>query len=208
MLFQILTIIILVLGVLVWSSCVQDKKISNAPDRLGITSEKIHSMSREDIQRALKNIETSPAPVADTFAMCYEITTTEGEQVVYTCPVDGKQTIYSSNSPIYSKLRDDIINIWNQMRKLNSLGEDISFTLDEKKLCSKCSPNLPDNERVLAFILKYPDGRIVRTEDVSSGDIRLLLAFFTNSLTYEDENGKETSLKFVEPRLKNLLGEE
>jgi hypothetical protein len=207
MAYQILAVLILVLGLVVWSSCTQNKKIFRDSDQQRITLEKVHLMSREDIQRALLNIESSPAPTASEFAMCYEITISPNEFLVYSCPVDGERTTYSAGSSIYFKVKE-IPTIRILMKKLQSLGKDLSFSLDERKFCSSCFPHLPDKERLLTLIIKFSDGRIVTTEDVNTADIRFLIGFFTDGLTYNDEGGVKNSLKPVEPRLKELLGEE
>jgi len=207
MIFQILTALILVLGLVVWSAHAQDGNARKNENQSVVTSKLVQGMSREDIQKALKKIETTAPPTEGTFAMCYEITISD-EIPIYTyhCPIDGEKTVYSQKSKAY-KTVEDIAQMENLVKELGSLSRDISFSLDEKKLCSKCFPKIPDRERNVSLVINFSDGRVVRTDNVNTNDIRYLIGFFTDGLTYQDENDNPAPLKSVDPRLKELLGE-
>ena len=83
----------------------------------------------------------------------------------------------------------------------------IIFVLPAEKLCAKCSPALLDTERYVTLVLQYPDGRIVRTDQVAPEDLRYLIGFFADGLSYKTFFDGQEPLKPVEGRLKQLLGE-
>lgn len=170
-----------------------------------ITEQQIRKMSSEEIQKALENLQNTSAPPSKIGAMCYKVSDSP-DFLEYTCPIDGEKTTYSLESSSYSKLINRT-KLKNLIREVQLLVDDISITLDERKMCSTCFPDLKDNERNIILIIKYTNNRIVRTDNVIPDDLRYLIGFFSNSLSYKTSNGGEEPLKNIENRLRQLLGE-
>ncbi|MBF0595685.1 MAG: hypothetical protein HQL22_12075 [Candidatus Omnitrophica bacterium] len=199
---QILFIIVVFVGLLVFSAKAEEQK---AQAKNAVSSEQVQSMSREEIQRALKRIETKSAPAQKMGAMCYEMAASP-ENLEYVCPLDGEKTVYSRKSKAYGQA-GGVVELRRLLNDLQVLAKGISFSLDERKLCSKCSPSIGDDDRKVSLIIKYGDGRIVQTDGVSSEDIRYLMGFFSDGLSYKTSNDGQLPLKQVDARLKELLGE-
>ncbi len=199
---QIIFVVFVLLGLMMLSVRAQDKKPEEKP---AVSSETMKSMSRGDIQRALKKIETNTAPLQKMGAMCYKVAM-PAIHLEYICPFDGEKTMYSSESRAYGLVKE-AQGIRGLVKELGSLVKGLSFFLDEKKLCSKCFPDLADPDRKMALVVKYADGTFVRTDGISSQDIRYLIGFFSGGLSYKTDNDGQEPLKTVEPRLKELLGE-
>jgi len=205
MVFQILTALVLILGLIVWSACEKDGNTQKDTNQTIVTSSQIRGMSREDIQKALKKIETKTPPAMKMGAMCYIIEYTD-KQSAYFCPNDAEKTVYAEKAKAYWIVQD-ITEMRRLVKEFHSLINAISVSLDEKKLCSKCFPDIPDEERGVSLVIKFADGRVVRTDGVDTNDLRYLIGFFTDGLNYKTSNDGQMPLKSIEPRLKELLGE-
>ena len=205
MFLQIVFVVMLVLGLTVLSARAQQADPPDTKSKQAVTSEKIQAMSREEIQKALKRIESSNPPAKKMGAMCYKMGETP-ENFEYVCPVDGEKTVYSRAQA--SKQAVDLQGLRSSIEKLRPFAKGISLSLDESKLCAKCNPALPDAERYVSLVLQYADGRTVRTDRVTPEDLRYLTGFFSGGLSYETFNEGQDPLKPVEGRLKQLLGEQ
>lgn len=204
---QIVCVIIILLGFMLLSAQAQKTELQKADVAQEVTSEKVQAMSREDIQRALQKIGSSVPPPEKMGAMCYDMVDSQAQEgFMYVCPVEGEKTVYSRNSNAFwqAKALDGLRNL---VAELRPLANGITVSLDEHGLCIICSPGLSDKERSVALVLQYDDGRTVRTDGVTSEDLRYLIGFFTDGLSYKTSNDGQEPLKPVEARLKQLLGE-
>jgi HAMP domain-containing protein len=168
-------------------------------------SSRAQAQSLEDIRRNLDRIRASETPAPTMGAMCYEIAL-PAEYQEFICPRDGEKTAYAQGSRAYWQV-NSLQEIKNLLSELRPLAKDLSFTLDERALCAKCTPGLADQERQAALIIRYAEGREVRTSNITAEDIRYLIGFFKGALTYTTDNDGQTPLKEIEPRLKEILGE-
>ncbi|MBF0532597.1 MAG: hypothetical protein HQL23_05800 [Candidatus Omnitrophica bacterium] len=201
-LIQVVCVVLILWGLMIVSVKAQDQKSGERPS---VSSETIQSMSRIDIQNALKKIDSNNPPPPKMGAMCYEPGAVYKHKE-YVCPLDGEKTMYATESKAFNTAIS-APEIRSLVKELGSLVKGISFSLDEKKLCAKCFPNIVDADRKIALIVQYSDGRTVRTEGVTAQDIRYLIGFFQDGLSYKTNNDGQEPLKEVEPRLKVLLGE-
>jgi hypothetical protein len=168
-------------------------------------SSRAQAQSRDDIRNALKKIETTAPPEAKMGAMCYK-TVMPPEYQEYVCPRDGEKTTFSRESAAYAQV-NSLAETKRLIAMLVPLAKDVRFSLDERGLCAACTPGLDDGQRSASLIVRYPDGRTVSTAKVTPDDIRYLIGFFKDGLTYESNNEGIYPLKDKEPRLKELLGE-
>ncbi len=201
-LIQILCVVIVILGLMMVSVRAQDKKAEKKP---AVSSETMKSMSRADIQRALKKIESNFPPPQKMGAMCYSMLPSP-DSFEYVCPVDGEKVFYSQKSQAFEQM-SELQSLRGMIESLRASAGEIVVALDEHKLCTKCSPGLMDAERYVTLVLQYPDGRMVRTDRVTSEDLRYLIGFFADGLSYKTFTDGRAPLKPVEGRLKQLLGE-
>lgn len=162
-------------------------------------------MSREDMQKALQKIGSSSAPPEKMGAMCYSVAA-RPRTLEYVCPVDAAKTVYSSGSEAFGQVAT-LQGLRGLLTELRSRAKGLSVSLDERKLCTCCSPGLKDEERSAALVLQYDDGKTVRTDGVTAEDLRYLIGFFTDGLSYKTSTDGQSPLKPVEARLKQLLGE-
>ena len=80
------------------------------------------------------------------------------DEYKYICPVCKRTSTYPEipknlfGSNLTADHREiDTINAWTK---------DASFALDEKSLCSFCSPDIALNERAVDLVVQYPDGEV------------------------------------------------
>lgn len=64
-------VVLVVVGFMFWSSRAQVGKTPGSANKPAVTSEKVQSMSREDIKRELKKNETQSPPPEKMGAPCY-----------------------------------------------------------------------------------------------------------------------------------------
>jgi hypothetical protein len=161
--------------------------------------------SRADIADRLAALARDPAPAELTpGAMCYE-TMGPPDRAEYVCPTCGEKTLYASTEEDYfraSRAGNDV----PECRRLASGIRDLNVRLDESEFCEKCRPGVATPR--LALVVRYPDGREVRTEDANSLDLTLLVEFTTGSRKHDGGMEGETPLKEHLPRLQALLGVE
>lgn len=203
--FQIILVALMLLGLIIWSARAQAGKSLEMGNKLAVTSQKVQAMSRDDIQRALKRIATKSPPPQKMGAMCYEMTVS-ADYMEYICPLDGEKTVYAKGSQALSQV-EDLAEVKRLLEELRLPDGGISISLDERELCSRCFPDLTDADRKVFLVIRYADGRTVRTGRVSPDDIRYLKGFFSGGLSYRSFNESEVPLRSVEGRLKELLGE-
>ncbi|MBF0595686.1 MAG: hypothetical protein HQL22_12080 [Candidatus Omnitrophica bacterium] len=202
---QIAFVVMLVLGFMVLSARAQQGQQPEAKSRQTVTSEKVQTMSREDIQRALKRIESNNPPPQKMGAMCYDMVGPP-DNFEYVCPVDGEKTVYSRKSKAFEQATE-LQGLRGSIEILRPLAKGVSISLDERRLCNKCNPSLSDAERYATLVLQYVDGRTVRTDRATPEDLRYLIGFFSGGLSYKTFTDGQEPLKSVEERLKQLLGE-
>jgi hypothetical protein len=102
----------------------------------------------------------------------------------------------------------DISYLRNEIKKVQSLAKGTKISLDERNLCEKCMPDLPEEERTLALVIRYPDGRTVRTEDIDPDDIAHLVTYIKDgSVFIGPHHGTKPEQDYMKKRLKVLLGE-
>ncbi len=199
---QIVVVIVVLAAWLTVSARAQESRPRGEPS-LGF--ERFLAMSREDVQRALKKIEAGPAPVEKMGAMCYKAAMAP-DNMEYICPLDGEKTVFARGAKAYGQA-ESVVETRRLLKDLGARVRGVSFSLDERTLCSRCSPGLDDKQRQASLILQFADGRVVRTDDVSSQDIRYLEGFFSGGISYKTSNDGELPLKQVDARLRELLGE-
>ncbi len=204
---QIALVTMLLLGLTVLSACTKQANQSDAKSKQAVTSEQIQAMSREDIQRALKRIESSHTPTSQKMgAMCYEPVAPASGYFEYVCPVDGDKTVFSLKSNAFDQATH-LQELRGSVERLRPLAKGIALSLDEGRLCAKCHPALPDAERFVSLVLQYADGRTVRTDRVTPEDLKYLTGFFSGGLSYLSQGPDQEPLKPKVARLKELLGE-
>lgn len=203
---QIVLFVMLMFGLMVWSARAQEEKTSAEKNKPTVTSQKVQAMSQEDIKKALQNIERATEESEKMGAMCYDQVAPASE-LEYICPLDGEKTVYSQSSKAYASVID-VVHMRNEIKKTLSLAKDMLISLDERKLCAKCSPGLSDKERSVTLVVQYADGRTIRTERVNSSDIGHLVIYIKDGFTFiESNHGIGSASSPLETRLKVLLGE-
>jgi len=191
---------------MVWSARAQEEKASAKENKPAVTSQKVQSMPREDIKKALEKSEPATKESEKVQAMCYMVAPLTS-QFEYICPLDGEKTVYSQSSKAYASVID-VVHMRNEIKKTLSLAKDMLISLDERKLCAKCSPGLSDEERSVTLVVQYADGRTIRTERVNSSDIGHLVIYIKDGFTFiESNHGIGSASSPLETRLKVLLGE-
>ena len=202
---QVILVAVFVFGLMVLSARAQEAKSSQGDAPPSVTAERVQGMSREDIRRALTKIETNTPPPRKMGAMCYDMVG-PSDMFEYVCPIDGEKTVYARNAPAFGQATE-LQSVRELINRLRPLTGRIAVTLDERRLCSRCEPAVTDQERYVSLLLKYPDGEVVRTDRVTTEDIRYLIGFFSAGLSYPTFTDGQEPLKSVEGRLKQLLGE-
>ena len=203
---QIALFVMVMFGLMVWSVRAQEEKTSAEKNKPTVTSQKVQAMSQEDIKKALQNIERATEESEKMGAMCYDQVAPASE-LEYICPLDGEKTVYSQGSKA-SALVIDMVYMRSEIKNAQSLAKDMLISLDERKLCAKCSPGLSDKERSVTLVVQYADGRTIRTERVDSNDIAHLVILLKDGLVFIGlHHGSEPGLDYLEKRLKVLLGE-
>ncbi|MGC4120148.1 MAG: hypothetical protein QM765_37310 [Myxococcales bacterium] len=153
-------------------------------------------LSTKELQERLAQLaRTAPPEAPEPAAMCYE-QAAPPTTADYVCPVDGSRTQYTRGQ--VALIRDLL-----SMRQAAKSLPGLDATLDERDLCRECSP---EGQGSVALIVKYPDGKVVRTDGVSGVDLQLLEEFLSGKLTHADDFGGESPLKGSLPRLQALLG--
>jgi len=136
--------------------------------------------------------------------MCYD-TAAPISYEEYVCPLDGEKSIYSQTSAP-GRLTDNIIPMRRLTEQLNKISKTEQFSLDEKRLCGKCSPDLTPQERDISLVVKHKDGKTTTTKVVSLTDLRMLKSFLEKKVTYANDLGIELPLKDKMLRINALLG--
>jgi len=197
----VLMISLFVLGVGMKSSFSQPKEEKT------VTSQKITNSSRAEIEAMLKQIETKNAPKGKMGAMCYDMAAPP-EYQEYVCPLDGEKTVFNRKDNEAYESASGVVEMRRLVERLNSITNLAKFNLDEKRLCHICSPDIKSNERYIALVTKYPDGKEYRYDKISNEDLTILVSFFDKKLNYEGSFGEEIPLKKEIGRIRKLLGTE
>ena len=171
-----------------------------------VTSQKIIASSHGEIEDMLMQIDRKDAPEEKMGAMCYDIAP-PSEYLEYICPIDGEKTVYNTlkDSTAYW-IAENIVEMRRLIKQLNSETKLAEFELDERRLCHTCFPNISKDELYVSLVTKYPDGKQYSYDNVSTEDLRILIGFFGNKLSYESERDAEYSLKKQTDKIKKLLG--
>ncbi len=159
--------------------------------------------SRADVAARLAALARDPAP--DDLApgaMCYEMVGPP-DRAEYVCPTCGEKTLYASTEEDDARASRAGSEV-PACRRLASEVRDLNVRLDESAFCEKCRPGVATPR--LALVVRYPDGREVRTEGVNSLDLTLLVEFTTGSRKHDGGMQGEIPLKEYLPRLQALLG--
>jgi len=198
--FVFLIAVFLVAGISVRSGFSQEGSAKQ------VTSEKVAHSSRGEIAEMLRQVEVREAPVAKFGAMCYEMAAPP-EYAQYICPVDGEKSAYKwqDDYQTYSFVTE-VLEMRRFLSRVNAVTDLASFILDESRMCHICAPHLKNEERGITLLVLYPDGRQHRYEKVRLEDMRILLAFFEEKLSYPSERDSEVPLKGKMDQIKKLLG--
>ncbi len=158
-------------------------------------------LSREQLQERLKKLAATPPPQdLKPGAMCYDMAGPP-ETADYACPVCAAKTSYPSKSGLTELVSWQLASMRATVREIAG----VDARLDERELCRKCMPKAPGRPAVV-LVVKHADGREVRTRDVTSEDLKLLVAFTAGRDRLEAGQGREEPLKDHLPRLRKLLG--
>lgn len=159
---------------------------------------KASPLTQQELQEKLSKLARSAPPTKlAPAAMCYE-PVAQPATADYVCPVDGSRTQYPRQSGMV-----DLVRGLPGLRQAAKSLPGLDASLDEKQLCRKCSPK---GQGGVALVVRYPDGREVRTEGVTGLDLKLLSEFLSGSDKHQGDYGNESPLKDQLPRIRALLG--
>lgn len=169
-------------------------------------SQKIAGSSRDKIKGMLKRLERKKAPEEKMGAMCYKVAA-PAEYLEYICPLDGEKTVYDrkTGGSAYWVI-DQIEELRRLTKQLNLTTNLAKFDLDERRFCHSCFPNLTPEERYVSLVTKYPDGKQFVYDKISPQDLRIMIGFFEQKLSYKDAQDMELSLKKYSGKIKEILG--
>jgi len=168
------------------------------------------TFSKTKLRQMLAKIESSPAPKEKMGAMCYSVVAPPN-RAEYTCPICNQKTLYvfSANDRGSSDacwlINYDLTTARRLAKELKKHAPAVSF--HENNFCDHCTPN--HGKPSLSVTVRYDDGTEITTDKISSGDLRMLIGFFSGALAYKTGNDGIVALqgKYSMPRLKQLLGE-
>lgn len=185
--------------VLVSVSCARHPHASTGAP-LPVTRQTLRSLSREQVEKKLKAVETRTAPEPKMGAMCYEMAAPP-DRAEYVCPKCGEKTLYAADHAQFVTWELEACR-----REFDGLhrASDLALALDESSLCAHCSPAATEHH--LALVVRYADGSSRTTAPVSHDDLRILRAFLKGELVYTTSNDGSAPLKDELPRLRTLLG--
>jgi hypothetical protein len=172
-----------------------------------VTSKEVANSSRSAITKMLQRIEQKRAPAKKMGAMCYDMAMMN-EYQEYICPIDGEKTAYGHDQSRIYWIIESIVEMRRLVEQINSSTDLLSLKLDESKLCGKCNPDIPVDERYISLITIYPDGSRYHYDKLNVEDLRILAGFFAKKLSYETSNEGEFPLKDVTDKIKTLIGME
>ncbi len=172
---------------------------ATAPAAAAAVSEVPVPGSREDVAARLATLARDPAPAdLEMGAMCYKMAGPP-DRAEYLCPACGEKTLYSSEEKT-SRVSIEV----PACQRLVAEIRDLAVRLDESEFCEKCRPGVAAPR--LALVVRYPDGREQRTEDVGFEDLRLLVEFTSGARKHDKGQAGEKPLKDYLARLETLLG--
>ncbi len=163
--------------------------------------------SRAGVAARLAAVAEQPAPPERwPGALCYAPVGLP-DPVEHVCPDCGAKTLYpcTPRSDGLAVGRAYLVGtLLPECRRLLAEVRDLDVRLDESEFCEKCRPGVASPR--ITLVVRYPDGRDQRTEEVTPDDLRLLAELTSGALTHEGERESRSPLKDHLPRLETLLG--
>lgn len=155
-------------------------------------------LTAKELEERLSRLARSEPAIKEVpVAMCYKVAAPP-QTVDYVCPIDGSRTQYARDSAAYPMVRD-LPSLRQRVKELPGLNA----SLDESAMCRRCAPQGTGG---VALVVRHPDGRTVRTDSVTSGDLLLLGEFLSGKEVHAGSRGAQTALKDQMPRIRQLLG--
>lgn len=172
-----------------------------------VTAERISQASNAEIEGMLARIETQPAPMEKMGAMCYEMSM-PAPVTEYVCPVCGEKTLYPLAKGDWAMPLNGLEGLRQMQAEAQAQAEKrgVSVTLDESAFCRNCMPQAPEGDPEAVLVVRLPDGKVVRSENISSYDLRILRDFLAGSDVLKGSHDEEIPLKDLLPKLNALLG--
>ncbi len=176
------------------------KPADSQNSRNPVTVHSIHAMSKGEIEKMLRRLETQKAPKPKMGAMCYDVAAPPS-RAEYVCPRCGEKTLYTSgDTEFIARELEACRREFDMLKKETKLP----ISLDESSYCGHCSPNARQHQ--LIFSITYDNGRTHTDSPITCQDIQMLKAFLQERLSYPTSYGEYRPLKEQLPRLMELLG--
>jgi hypothetical protein len=157
-------------------------------------------LTREQLDERLKKLAETPAPTGLSFgAKCYD-QARPPDTTVFICPRDGSRTDYSKDAQVAHRVFG-----LPSLHRAAVMIPGLSASIDDSEFCRACTPRAPADPRPV-LVVKLPEGGEARTRGVTAEDLKVLREFAEGSLKHEGDTGRESPLKDLLPRIREMLG--